>query len=678
MPQASQATETHGSTLTLERRVDIYPDSPLPEYDSPTGKAYAARMKGDSSSDLVAILCASPLPPRADLVNAMRVIDCPSLLRVREGGVIHWPAHGAKYYALAYERPLTPRYWQSLNETHTPMGEDAVNHHFVVPIISALLELQRTSVVHGSIRLDNIFWREGSSTQPQIGECLSAPPGIGQPILFETIERGMCTPSGRGLGHHLDDCYAFGVALALVVMGHNPLTGVDDRAVLNAKIEQGSFNALVGNKRLATGHIELLRGLLADDPKQRWSATELEQWLSRKRMTPKSSDTGRRSSRHFSFAGKEYWQVRPLAMAMTANVSEAAKEIESGSLEKWLTRSYGDEDRAESVNEALENLKESGKSSHYEDQLVTRACIALDPAAPIRYRGVSVMPSGIATMLVEALQGGTNAQILSEIIANQFVTFWVNQQKDVKTDLVPLAQQIERIRSIIEKTSFGNGLERAVYELNPTLPCLSPMLRGHYILSPRDIIPALESQSSSATRPSEPMDRHLAAFLIVHDKRSEALFSSMEPTQSPVRRGLALLTLFSEMQYRYGPEQLPGLTSWLYPLVETTISRFLSKPFQEKVRKQTKQAVKDGNLSQLMNLVDDPERVEHDEADFLRARQMYHDIQSEIASLEAELSHRENISLKIGRPVAATIASLLAIVFIATTIFRAVWPRLGS
>jgi hypothetical protein len=83
---------------------------------------------------------------------------------------------------------------------------------------------------------------------------------------------------------------------------------MDERAILHAKMEKGTFNSMIGAKRLSASHIELLRGLLMDDARQRWTAEDLEQWMTGRRLTPKSSEVGRRASRHFDVGGKEYWQ----------------------------------------------------------------------------------------------------------------------------------------------------------------------------------------------------------------------------------------------------------------------------------------------------------------------------------------------------------------------------------
>jgi len=227
------------------------------------------------------------------------------------------------------------------------------------------------------------------------------------------------------------------------------------------------------------------------------------------------------------------------------------------------------------------------------------------------------------------------------------------------------------MKSLLEKTSFGSGAERVLYELNPKLPCLSPLVRSSFVLSPRFILPALEQAASRGMTGSDPMDRHIAAFLITRDRKGESLFAAMGPNEPTVRRGLALLSLFGDMQYRFGPDKLPKLCSWILPLVEPCLSRFFSKPFQEKVRRQAKEAVDQGSISLLLQRVDDPARVVGDEQDFLQARKMYRDVQREIVMLEASLKDKGTLIRDIGKPVAASMASIIGLILIALTLGRA-------
>jgi len=674
--ETNSSFEDWGEGLFLDGGVAIYPQRALPHLNVPGGAAYMARHKSDASQEMMGIICSRAMWPRTDAVGAMKMANASSLLRLRASGVVHWPAQRGRFYALVYEMPMASRYWNTLEDTRPTMSEDILGHAFIKPMVDALLELHRIGLCHGAIRPTNIFWQGGSTTPPQLGDSLSAPCGVGQPVAFEPVERALCEPVARGAGTHADDCYALGVTLAMAMLGSNPFRGMDDRAVLRLKMEKGSFGAVIGSKRLAPSHIEILRGLLTDEPSQRWSAEDLEQWMAGRRLTSKSTDAGRRSSRHFSVNGKEYWQLRPLAAALAENVGEAVKLIESGSLEKWIRRSLGDEERAKNIVEIIDTLKTSNQSGHYQEQLVARVCIALDPSSPIRYRGMAVMPLGIASALVDAAITGKSHQALAEIITSQLVTLWVNMQKDSKLDMVPFAQQMERMKSIAERTALGSGIERVLYELNAGTPCFSPLFKNDYVLSARDVLPALERVAESGAHAGEPIDRHLAAFLIARDRRSEGLFAAMTPGEPVIKRGLAMLSLFGELQYRYGPDQLPHLCRWLFPYVEPGLKRFLSKPLQEKLRALAKEAADRGSLSLLLKRVDDPARVVGDENDFFAARQMYASVQQEMAVLEGNLKNKEIVARETGRPIAASIASLLALILIAMTLWRAMWNGL--
>ena len=657
--------------VLLGARIEIFPSMPLPELNSPGGAAYVARYVSDATSILYAILCTSGLPPRVEAVQSMRVVDHPGVLRLIDADVVAWP-DGTYAYALVYQRPAAPRMMVSIDETHPPLSEDNISHNFITPMIGALVSLANSGVVHNAIRPTNIFWRLGNATSPQIGECLSTAAGIGQPVLFESIERGQAMPVARGVGTHADDCYAFGVTLALLVMGRNPLQGMSDQAIIDLKMQRGTFGALVGNQRLSPTHIEILRGVLADDPFQRWSASDLDLWLNGRRMTPKSSDAGRRAGRHFDFMGKEYWQISPLVQAFAANPNEAAKLIENDSLNKWLRRALNDEERAKAASVAVHDLKQSGKTAHYEDQLVARICISLDPGAPLHYRGITVMPAGIAPLLVQSTIAGDNMfSVLSEIISSQLVSRWIHQQKDVKADYIALGQLFERLKGFVEKASLGNGVERVIYEANPGCPCLSPMLRNQYVANPKMLLPALERVAATGNRPREPLDRHIAAFLIVRDKRGENLFSPLSSTEASVRRGIALITLFADLQIRYGPERLPQLAAWLAPAAEPALRRFLSKTLRTQLQKQVKDVVATGNISQLLRLIDDPQRVERDRQDFIAARLLHLNIQKEIVGLEAKLNNRDAVVKAAGKPMAASISSFLAIILICAAVLRA-------
>jgi eukaryotic-like serine/threonine-protein kinase len=234
------------------------------------------------------------------------------------------------------------------------------------------------------------------------------------------------------------------------------------------------------------------------------------------------------------------------------------------------------------------------------------------------------------------------------------------------------------MKALIEKTTFGNGIERVAYELNPGLQCLSPFLRAHYVTGPKSLLPALERVAASGDRPAEPMDRHIAAFLIVRDRRSEAAFDAMTAPPTSPRRGLALLSLFADLQYRYGPDSAPHLAQWLMPSLEPGIQRFLGKVMKERLREQVKDAGARGNLGLLLQLLDDPRRVERDQQEFMAARMLYLNIMKEIAVLENRLANRDAVVRSSGKPMAASISTFIAILLVFVAVLHALWQALFS
>ena len=57
------------------------------------------------------------------------------------------------------------------------------------------------------------------------------------------------------------------------------------------------------------------------------------------------------------------------------------------------------------------------------------------------------------------------------------------------------------------------------YILNPEVQCLGNKLKDYYVLNPEDMMHAFEDIASKAGRPELFIDRHIAAFLSVKDRR---------------------------------------------------------------------------------------------------------------------------------------------------------------
>ena len=646
--------------VKLGEHYEILPNAPLLVLNGPGGNAYTARSLRDKRGEPYALIGHGATLPRTDIAATVASLDNQVHMRLLQWGVVDWPADHGRRYCMIFERPAGRRLMNAVNEAVEPIPEDHLTRQIIHPLVSALKELSSRGVVHGAIRPTNLFYRDLASGGLMLGECLSTPPGYGQPVLLETVERGLASPAGRGNGTMADDLYSLGVTLLLLLLGRNPVAHLDDEAIIQAKIERGSYPALVGQMRLPLAINEVIRGLLVDDPKQRWTLQDLDLWVAGRRLSPKQPQVPRRAARPLEFQGQEYWHCRTLARALAKHVPAAATVIEGGELDKWLRRSMGDDARADAVANAIQTAS-TGKAGHMSERLVSRVCMALDPTAPIRYRGKAMMPDGIGGMLSDAFLRGESPQPVAEVLANQLPMFWVNVQSDFKPEFVPMVQNFDQIRAFLDRTAHALGVERVLYEMNPTMPCISPLVAKQVPTTPAELLRALDWMAAGGERHKEPIDRHIAAFLAVRHRRTdELLYTQLGSSVETMRRVIAMLTILADVQARTGTDGLSHLAAWVVALLEPAFRRFHSRPQQEAVRKQADAAAHNGRLGDLLKIVDDPEALRRDKLEFEAAQIAYREADTEINKLRQTIADRGAIIESSGRQVAAIVSSLLS------------------
>ena len=191
----------------------------------------------------------------------------------------------------------------------------------------ALKELSNRHIPHRAIRPDNVFYADAACQAVVLGECVSAPPGISQPAAYEPIESAMARPTARGPGWTTDDLYSFGALIAFLLTGGEATAGMSEEEIVQSKTVRGSYSTLLGEARVSLSMMEPLRGFLCDDPKDRWTVTDLELWLGGRTLSPKQPMLPIRASRPMTVGGKEYWTKLSLCNALGTNWSEAGQII---------------------------------------------------------------------------------------------------------------------------------------------------------------------------------------------------------------------------------------------------------------------------------------------------------------------------------------------------------------
>lgn len=654
----------------LNDEIEILPDKPLPHLNRGPVQAFAARSKGDvAAHPYFALICEPHLVPRIKQAPQIAGIINPGLARLVASGVCYWPPVHSERYVFIYENNLGQ---PLLKSGQLGMGwkADHVMQVVIKPMINVLLDLRDSDVYHGSINPANMFDGGVSVVERVIfGDCLATPPSYTQPIVYETIERSMADPVARGRGTYQDDLYSFGVSLAVMLRHKDPMEGLSDEDIIKAKIEYGSYAALTGKERFTGAVLELLRGLLFDDGNHRWTLDEVLSWLDGQRLSPMQAARKMKAARPLTFMNEKYFRIQFLAMDLPKAPAEAVHIIETDVLGQWLERSLEDKPATARMEQALAAAQETGRGPGYWDRLVSRACMALDPEAPIRFKGLNLNPDGFPTAMAQAIIQKRDVQPYIDIINQQLVMNWLTIQVDTKVDIGALLSRFDASRSFLRQQTIGYGLERVLYFLCQEAPCISEILRGYYVRSPEDLVYALEDISKKPNRPHLFIDRHIAAFLSVKDRRVIDQFFVELNAPEFYRRILANVKIIGSLQKRSRMEAMPGIAAWTSSIINPIYERFHDRDFREKLKARVEKTVSSGDISRLALLIDDQAARQQDMQQFKNAMREYAELRGELSDLDNDLEDKSTFGRLEGQQYATVASAIIALLIILAVVF---------
>ena len=657
----------------LRERFVINPNKPIPELSSPHAKAYAVEDRKESVTPLFALVCERSMPVRTNAMRAIKGVKSPGMMRLVEWGIVLWPIAGGECLAAVFERPRGVRVMNDLRDQIVPLTEHNVIPRLIEPVTLALRELSTRGVTHRAIRPTNMYYVDGDRTL--LGDCVTAPPAYDQPLLFEPIESGMANPIGRGTGTYADDMYAFGVSLTLMLLGFNPVARMDDAALLRQKMQSGTYAALVGEERIHFTLIELLRGLLSDNPDQRWDIDNLEMWLAGRRMAPQQSRVDKRATRGFPFEGTEYFHARELAHAMGKHWDQAIATVVEGKLELWLQRALEEKDKAKAIAKAVATgVAGSAEKRASLDIMMCKILTLLDPLAPIRYKGMVAMPDGLGACLAMVMAKREEPRLLAEVLLREIPAMWMETRLMQGLDDSRISINFQNLRAYLAQTGMGFGLERCLYEMNESMPCQSPLLTEDYVADLKQLLPALNAAAAKRKDSKQwPVDRHIAAFMGARFRSDIDRHLGALNEKDPVVAFLALLNLLAVFQYRTGQANLQHLSMWLVMLATPLVQRYHSRGKRQEMEKDLGKLARAGSIVEIYNLLENNEALTKDMSDFLWAQAQFQAAEEEIRELDDDGEERSKESELIGRQTATMIAILIAFFTLLGVVISKFW-----
>lgn len=665
-----------GKTLSGEchfnDNITILMGNRLPHLDKGPVKAFAARGTDKAPANLFAMICEEQLTPRTMKAPNYASIMNQSLARLVASGAVEWSPAGKEKYCLIYEDTLGNPLMREDTRGGLGLKPEAVLNGVIRPVVTVLQDMRDRDLIHGNIRLSNMFDGNGRGLERVVlGECLSTPVSYNQPSLYEPVERALASATGRGTGNQADDLYSFGVCLALLMRHYDPNEGLSDEEIIERKMDEGSYLTLLGKDRFSGAILELLRGLLYDDENQRWTLDEVLIWLDGRRLSPKQSSRRNKASRPLVFNGEKYIRPELIARDLNKNPAEARQIIESGDLEQWLSRALEDKPTIARYETALKLAEEGGKGPGFTERLITRVSVALHPEGPIRYKSINIFPDSIGPALVEAFVMKRDLAAWTDFFMAYFITQWIDSQSSTVPDVSSVISKFDGARAYLRQKGFGGGLEKCLYLLNPEVHCLSEKLAKYHVRTPEDMMDAFERLSKSPGRPTMFFDRHIIAFLSIKDRKNIDTFLYDLNAPEPYRRILAEMRTLATIQRRSQIGPFPGIAAWMVDNLGPVYERFHDRELRIELKKKAERLQDSGDLPKLLALFDTPAVYQEDNLNFRKSMRKYHDLEQETLQIERDLRDESNFGRDTGRQIASVVAGILAGIIILVTFFTA-------
>ncbi len=419
--------------------------------------------------------------------------------------------------------------------------------------------------------------------------------------------------------------------------------------------------------------LEPLRGMLSDDPETRWDLDKLKHWIDGKRQTPIQKKPDSKSDAPFSFADIEHNSPRTLARSFTLKQAEAAKVIKEGNLATWLRRNIGDANKADAVEATVEAANSNEKSALASDEfIVAKTSIILDPDGPIRYKGLSFMPDAYGPALAVELLRRSDIQVAAEAIAREIPAIWFAFQSGDK-GFAKYEEVFRQQQGYLQANDPGCGIERCLYELNPSLPCQSPLINQDYVVDIEDLLPALDKAANRVDTKLKPLDRHLVAFIACRFEQD--IYPHLKAIAAPEEETslIGMLSLLSLMQWHMKTDSLYGLCSWVGGLLGPAINTYFNRTTRYEIKQEIPHLVRQGSLPEIFNLIDDAEKRKQDKDGYAAAAAKFAAAEEEIKTVEESKLSQAESAIQSGQQAAAMTSVIISMIVISILLINDIW-----
>lgn len=634
----------------------------LTDYCSDFAQAYSVIDKSEKDeTSSYCLIYNEGAPIRLHVINALKSISNQHIITPLASEICHISSLDQYRFVVVLNKPKGQTL-ASFIESNGPSSEEFIAKTLILPLASALDALDGLDVMHGCVNPNTIFI-DPSTRFVTLGECVSTTSGYSQHEPYEIVGRSVTSALGKGEGNVSADYYALGVIALFAQLGRAPLEGVDEDTILISKLTNGTFNTLLKNADLSPSLTDLYRGLLNDKDIMRWSASQLKDWAKGKYFNLVRIPPPVEATRSISFNEVQYFNRQALAHALFREWKIAKKFLREDKLTKWIEGSVGNPELAAQLRQ-VQKITSVGRLVtgifDLDDELVARSIYLLNPTGPFQFKNISINPNAFGNMIAYEFSKKRleASQTIAFAMANRFFgyleTVTEREEQDEKL-LWHLRNSIE----FIGKTNLGFAIERCLYELNPGLPCQSPMVSSAFPANSRQLLEALDELCKKNSE-VYPMDRHIAAFIasrinLNNDIRIKGLIDHPKMSNN---RHIQATALLMQAQKESGIKALKGLASVMAQHLHSLVDSIHGKAYKKELTDNINKVANEGSLISLYRVISDPQILIADQRGFDEAKRQYMQLETQLCKLKGK-NTAANLGYYYGLRLAVVVAYAL-------------------
>ncbi|MFT8718102.1 hypothetical protein [Acetobacter sp.] len=646
-----QAETEDSQTITVDGRYVINLAHKLPDFvKCPT---YTARDTMSPAAELLALAPNAFLPVRANAPSFLQV-NSPHLMKVRSVN----DKTGAVW--IICDPPVGIPLSESSGWT-----EAAVIDRVIVPLARVLHTYHEAGLTHRAIRPDNVFDPGGKATV-MLGPGLSAPPAFHQPQRFESLGSAICSPAARGNGTIADDVFSLGALAIWLLKGCDPYQNDAPGALIEERIQKGSFAVFAGTLALSPDVAQLLAAMLSDDPTLRPTPRDLLNAAGHKGFVVRRVPT---ATAAIMLGSVKIRTTRALVWYAVQYRREFTGLFVRGLIERWLSYELGLTQAATKLSMLPKDAALAEDETQASASLFMEIMAIIEPTMPMVWQGVWLWPDALGQMVTTSLsQTGQSAADTATLVLE--VLNKGRLEKFAQQSLLP--DEAKACRST-QKTAGQLDMVTAVdvirlpYMLNPFQACLSPQCAAQRFSTPQALLLWLNTaQTTGASgNTSAILDAHMTNFMIIAAVRARLVDYLADLLTTKNTWSLDLL-LLARLQRLYAVGPLGGIGRKLLPHLSSELKKWRSRSERTARGERLASLATAGDLGQMYELLNDKQSLKNDQLACLAAQQeraRLEEERSELQHMKIDVlpeTQREMISLATSVGVICAIGSLCA------------------